>query len=155
MNIERIRSILDSVLVHIQSTLTDLGYSDTDQWVKRGYIQPETSPPAVAVSYGSGAWSEFETGSLSLEDRIRVRVDIYASTATQLEDLMAQIANNLEPMRIINFNTAMPGDAGYDAEAQTIAWAFITDIAGVILDPLEHTARVNFLLRPDRPIVLT
>jgi len=142
-----------SVLEHIKAVLTTAGWSDNSKWVRLGHIQPETSPPAVGIDCSETHRVTYEVGGTKRAIRAYVDIEIKANDKSQLEDLKDTIEKNLENMRIIDFNIAMPPDPGYDAEAQTIARGLVGEtIRGRVVDKIAFTARVSFTLMTNKPI---
>jgi hypothetical protein len=65
---------------------------------------------------------------------------------------MTSIADNVDDIQIIDFNTAEPDDVGYDADAQEVARGNADEeIHSRIVDDQEHTGRVSFQLRLSKP----
>lgn len=137
---------------HIDVALSAAGWSDTGKWVKLGRIQPETRPPAVAVDCPEVHRITYESGGSERAIRGYFDIGVLGANETQLNDLKDDIAKSLGDMRIVDFSIAMPGDPGYDAAAQTVAYGHIRNIRGRVVDPIEFSARVSFTLETDKPI---
>ena len=142
-----------SLVEHIRAALLTSGWTTPAKWVNPVYIEPETSPPAVGVRVLSVRRTTYESGNIKRQGNYRIVIDVKGANAVQLSDLDDCITNNLSGIAIINFNTAMQGDGGYDAAAQTIAYGECSEnIEANIIDLVEFQSRITFILRPDRPL---
>lgn len=142
-----------SVLEHIKAALVAAGWSNVSKWVRLGYIEQETSPPAVGIECTETHRITYEVGGAIRGIRAYIDIEVEAIDKPQLEDLKDTIEGCLDNIQIVNFNTAMPGDDGYDADAQEIARGLAGEtIRGRVVDDISFTARVSFTLVTNKPI---
>ena len=152
MDMQDSRIVQLSVQQHIEALLVAQGWDSPDEWVIMGHVQPESRVPVVAVLVTTSNGRSFELGNSSLQFSHSIEIEIKGKATPQAHDLKDIIAKNLNSMFIVNFNVAMPDDIGYDADAQRLAAANVMSVSSRVVDELEHTARVSFILRPDGPI---
>ena len=149
---QKTRLVQKSIVQHLIGTsLSD--WTTPTNWVQVGYLYDNPSdPPAVSVPMPERVTRSFELGNVNRVGTYLTEIDVRAASQTQLTDLMDSIAENLDNMRIINFNTAEPHEGGYDAVAQTVARGYINDaISTKVIDPQENEGRVSFQLRESKP----
>ena len=152
MNQQKTRLVQKSIVRHLIGTsLTS--WTTPENWVKIGFLYANpAAPPAVGVTPPQRISRSFELGSTDKIGTYLVDIECRAQSITQLTDLMNDIGNNLDGLRIINFNTAEPHEVGYDESAQTVARGNIGDtIDERVVDPQEFEGRVSFQLRPSGP----
>lgn len=146
--------VADSLRYQIEQGLDTLGWDDIDEWVIIGYVQPESSPPVVAVNYNTESHKPRELGSKRTQPTYIFDIEIRGSSdkeASALKDCIIGSGSNdglLNPLRIIDMNTAMPGDVGFDAEAQTICWASVETPKAVVLSSLDFLRRLTAVVTP-------
>ena len=149
------RLIMKSIILHLQTALTTVGWTTPEDWVVEGYINdnPDSRPPVVGVFVGETNGRSFELGNSNRQGLHSVEIEVWAVNTNQLLDLLSCVSNNVDNIQIIDFNTAMPGDVGYDADAQEIARGYISDrVNSRVMDTTDHTGRVSFILRESKPI---
>lgn len=142
--------ILESVITHIDGVLTGEGW--TVEVVPGGEIDSNTEPPVVGVQVTDERTWGLESGSVTLATEFRFEVIVYADTDGRMDDLKDVIIKNLHGIDIINFNTAMPGDVGYDADAQRLAGGHATGVRSSVVDRGENIVKITFELQPDATV---
>ena len=143
-----------SLIEHLRTALTAEGWSDTSDWVVAGYIDvnPTSRPPVVGVHIPETHRSSFEVGSTSRQGHYTVEIEVWGANITQLQALLTCISKNVDCVQLVDFNTAMPGDDGYDADAQEIGRGDpMGDVVSRIVDEQDYTGRVSFILRESKP----
>jgi hypothetical protein len=150
---QKTRLVHKSIIQHLKTVLTTVGWSSPGDWVRTGYLSlnaPE--PTAVGVPEPEMRGRSFELGNTNKLGTYFVDIECRAASNPQLSDLMSSIASNVSSIQIVDFNTAEPDDVGYDADAQEVARGWAGEgIHTRILDDQEHTGRVSFQLRESKP----
>jgi len=148
MNQQKTRLVQKSIVRHLIGTSLS-GWTTPEDWVRIGYLYANPSdPPAVSVPVPERITASFELGNTNRVGTYLVDIDCRAASNTQLTDLMDSIAENLDGLRIIDFNVKEPHEVGYDETTQTVARGYISDNVGTkVLDPQEFEGRVSFQLR--------
>jgi len=146
--------IEDSLRYQIETGLGTLGWDDTDEWVIIGYVEPESSPPVVAVKYNRESQIPRELGSKRTQGIYIFNIEIRGSSdeeASAIKDcIIGSGANDgiINPLRIIDMNTKMPGDAGFNAVTQTLVYASVIIKNAVVLSEMDYIRRLTAVVTP-------
>ena len=146
--------ITDSLVYQIQQGLTTLGWSNTTKWVIIGYVEPEGGPAVVAIDYNREVQIPRELGSKRTQGIYIFNIEIRGTSdkeASTLKDMLIGSGSNdgiLNPLRIINTNTAMPGDGGFNAVTQTITWASVSIKNAVVISKTDYIRRLTAVVTP-------
>lgn len=143
-----------SVILGVQSALTTAGWANTDKWVKKGYLDPETTrPPAVSVVCPYVTESMFEVGNSLLVGSYEFQFEVYGNDDTAASAIAGAIVQGMDGMAIIDFNIALPGVLGYDADAQTEAHSVLVgQPVTTVRNALQTILGVICVIRTDKPI---
>ena len=142
----------DSLRYQLEMALDTAGWTDPEDWVIIGYVEPESSPPVVAVKYNREIARTYEMGNKRPQMVYFVDIDIRGSTSEESAALKDTVLQSVHPLRIINFNTAMPEDNAFDAEDQTLAWGDVIIKSARVVSEFDNTRRVLLTVVPKKPI---
>ena len=142
--------IEDSARYQLENELGDLGWSDYA--VTIGYVPPEDGPPVVSVWYNKEVKVPAELGNSGDKVTYILDITIRGKNDGDMKAIKDQIKGCLHPLAIIDFNTAMPEDEGFDADAQLWATASVYQIDATIQDVDNNIALVAVGIQPNRII---
>jgi len=146
-----IRDVKLSMVLHIRSVFSDMSW---DVSVVEGWLDdnPDSRPPVIAVVVPDWRGNPFELGNSKNETMYNIEIETQANTGPQLDDIMFILSDNMSGIDIIEFNTAMPGDGGYNAVTQKVSnGRVVGEIESREVDMIEHGGRVHFWLRESKP----
>lgn len=150
---QRTKLLQKSLKAHIIAGLATVGWVSPSGFVVIGYIEAEVDElPVVGVTPPQAITKKIEIGSNIRRPTFLVDIEVKGQDGGQLTDLMDSIADNMNNIRIIDFNVAETTDSGYDAVAQTVARGKVEDdVRTTVVDELENSGRVSFRLRASKP----
>lgn len=147
--------VLSSVILHIRTALTTAGFTNpaTSNWVNEGYVDPQTKTQIVGIVIPYSSARGYELGNTERVKQWEFQIEIFSPVKRQRSLIQTKIEQCLHTIPVINFDTYMPGDVGYDATAQTVAYLEpVGDINSSIIDALQQRARIIVTLEADQPL---